>query len=242
MNIFDFFKKIRGGNSVVTESLVLPSTLANIPTDRGRLDDEKIAKLEKIKEEFLKILSQKKYFSSHDLTSKYFNEDMLMNISLFGKLVIDHDDVYNPDIVTSLEKAELYIHQVVNPRKIELYINAINEMYMDTYLRLIALKEIYEEYGEELSKNKREAIINEIANLTNNYVIFESNFYAAAKEAETYKKEYSIVEYKESETVTREYHNRVIKMAKLLIPDVLAKIENKKLAIYDEIAYIEREL
>ena len=253
MGIRDILNKLRGNKS---GGLVLPANLESIPM-RDQLDENKIRQLDIIKKEFENILSQKdkNYFYSYNLTDKQNNDDMRMNFSLFGKLVIDHDGIYNLKTMEHYEKENLYVHNLINPIKIKLYIDEMEELYVSTHLRLIALKEIYDELEKKerksLSRSKKEALVNEIYNLTTSYVIFKNNVYSALVEVETYKKELAdnisddgdmriFVEHHDD--TLSDYKKKVAGYAKWLIPDKLKEIEKKNLSVLDEIAHIEREL
>ncbi|MBQ6282575.1 MAG: hypothetical protein IJK66_03440 [Bacilli bacterium] len=224
------------------QGLALPTDLVSVPM-RDSLDNSKIKELDEYKNSYLKILLQKKHFTSHDISSKDFSQEMAMNFELFGRLVINHDSNYNLDTMPNYEKNELLIKQRVNPIKIQLYIDRMGEMWDETHLQLIALREIYSELGKKLTKDKKEAILNEIYNLTTKYIIFKSNVYAALAEVETYKKEIT------NDSASNEidnlvmYHHNVSYYALYFIPDIALEIaKNREYTILDKIAILEREL
>ena len=224
------------------QGLALPTDLVSVPM-RDSLDNSKIKELDEYKNSYLKILLQKKHFTSHDISSKDFSQEMAMNFELFGRLVINHDSNYNLDTMPNYEKNELLIKQRVNPIKIQLYIDRMGEMWDETHLQLIALREIYGELGKKLTKDKKEAILNEIYNLTTKYIIFKSNVYAALAEVETYKKEIT------NDSASNEidnlvmYHHNVSYYALYFIPDIALEIaKNREYTILDKIAILEREL
>ena len=244
MNIKELIKKLfKYGTK--NYGLALPTDLVSVPM-RDSLDDDKIKELDEYKDNYLEILSQKKHFTSRDISSQDFNQEMIMNFELFGRLVINHDNNYNLDTMADYEKKELWLKQMINPRKIKLYIDKMEAMYNETHLRLVALKEIYSEIGKKLTKDKQNAILNEIYNLTSNYIIFKNNVYAALKEVETYKKEINNLEYKieyEEEDVylLSQYGFKLYNYASMLIPDRFNEIEKKNNDDID-IACIEREM
>ena len=108
--------------------LALPTDLVSVPT-RDSLDDNKIKTLDEYKDNYLEILSQKKHFTSRDIESVDFNQEMIMNFELFGRLVINHDSDYNLSTMADYERNELLLRQKVIPRKIKLYIDKMESMF-----------------------------------------------------------------------------------------------------------------
>lgn len=225
--------------------LALPTDLVSVPT-RDSLDDNKIKTLDEYKDNYLEILSQKKHFTSRDIESVDFNQEMIMNFELFGRLVINHDSDYNLSTMADYERNELLLRQKVIPRKIKLYIDKMESMFNETHLRLIALKEIYSEIGKKLSKDKQNAILNDIYNLTSKYIIFKNNVYAALKEVETYKAEILTSSIIKNETIENDVLNMhesdLTSFASYFIPKTLDTINKSNLDAFDKMAYLEREL
>ena len=244
MNLKELIKKIFKSETK-NYGLALPTDLVSVPM-RDCLDDDKIKELDEYKDNYLEILAQKKHFTSHNISSKDFSQEMLMNFELFGRLVINHDNNYNLDTMKDYEKDELWLKQRINPIKIKLYIDKMEAMYNETHLRLVALKEIYSESGKKLSKDKQSAILNEIYNLTSNFIIFKNNIYAALKEVETYKKEFSYgqntPDITDQEYVLNRHELDLTYYVSILIPDKLYALKNINLDVIDKIAYLEREL
>lgn len=244
MNIKELINKLFKSETK-NYGLALPTDLVSVPM-RDSLDDKKIKKLEEYKSDYLEILAQKKHFTSHDICSRDFNQEMLMNFELFGRLIANHDDIYNLDTMADYEKKELSLKQMINPRKIELYIDKMNAMFNETHLRLVALKEIYSEIGKKLSSDKQNAILNEIYNLTSKYIIFKNNVYAALKEIETYKTEITTGSIIKNETIENDVLNMhesdLTSFASYFIPKTYNTIEKSDLDAFDKMAYLEREL
>ena len=225
--------------------LALPTDLVSVPM-RNSLDDDKIKELDEYKDNYLKLLEVKKHFTSHDIEAADFNDEMLMNFELFGRLVVNHDSDYNLSAMTDYERNALSLKQKVIPRKIKLYIDKMESMFNETHLRLIALKEIYSESGKKLSKDKQNAILNEIYNLTSKYIIFKNNVYAALKEVETYKAEILTSSITKNETIENDVlnmHERdLTSFASYFIPKTYNTIEKSDLDTFDKMAYLEKEL
>lgn len=268
MNLMEFIKSLFKSNN--NDSLIKLEDVEPIPSRETIKNPQKIALLDTIKKRYLEKIniSKNTTITSRDLDSKNFKEEMLMNFELFGRLVINHDVVYNFDTMAEYEKEQIFINQIINPRKIKLYIDKMDEIYSELYLRRIALNEIYREFGKRLSKNKKNAILNEIYNLTSNYIVAKSNYFAALTEVETYKKEINNLEtlkyhfgtIKISDIV-RGHNKKLMYYAGLLIPDILNnskyfellnQIENANNEMklranfnanhYEAMASIEREL
>ena len=91
MNIRNLFNKKK---KVKNTELVLPSNLASIPM-RDKISLDKIDELNKYKEEYRELLISNKHLFGHDITRNYFNDEMVLNFNLFGKLVINHDEIFN---------------------------------------------------------------------------------------------------------------------------------------------------
>jgi len=244
MNIKELFNKLfKSGTK--NYGLALPTDLVSVPM-RDRLDDEKIKELEEYKANYFRLLEQKKHFTSRDIEAADFNQEMLMNFELFGRLVINHDNNYNLDTMKDYEKEELWIKQRVTPQKIKLYVGKMEAMFNETHLRLVALKEIYSESGKRLSKDKQNAILNEIYNLTSSYIVFKNNIYAALTEVESYKKELSYNQNApdviDQEKVLSKHLLYLSYYAGILIPNKLYELKKTNFDEIEEIAYLEREL
>ena len=121
MTIKDIFYKLFGARST---SLVSVASLESIPM-RNALNDENIARLDNYKKKYMTILKQNEHITSHKLASRSYNDEVLMNFTLFGKLIMSHNDVYNLDTINDYEKKKLFVSQSITPRKISLYIKAI---------------------------------------------------------------------------------------------------------------------
>ena len=216
--------------------------MAYIP-NRNELNSELVKSLDEYKEKYKEILLQDKYITSHDISSKDYSDDMIMNFYLFNRLIINQDEVYNLDTMEEYKRNELYLKYKINPYKILLYIDKMEEIYNETLLRLIALKEIVNEL--ELDKNKIDAIKNEIDTLTTHYIIFKNNLYAALMEINNLKNSvnYQFDKYDEhtSHEMISDYENELLEYVRILIPDKLDE-EELKLPIMNRLAYLESEL
>ena len=93
---------------------------------------------------------------------------MKMYIDLFFNTF---DDEYEFKDITNEEKFDYLIKY----SKIQIYFNKIIDLEKDVRLKLVALKELYSNVRIVISKNRRNSILNEINNLTNTLVVFESS-------------------------------------------------------------------
>lgn len=210
--------------------------------------EELLELLEQYKDNYIETLTQRKYFISQDLSSTDYREDMLMNFNILGMLALQRIDNYNFDVMEESEKERLWLYFNTMPKKLELYKTAIDKMYEETHLKLIALMEIYQEFGKKLSKNKLDAILEELYNLKVSYFIFKSNSFSSAREIENYKKDANyhnhLENYSEAkrQLLIEQRKKELYELASVVIPQVLQTIVDMNLGDLKEIATIEREL
>ena len=217
--------------------------MAYIPT-RNELNNELAESLDEYKDNYKEVLLQDKYITSHDISSKDYSDDMIMNFYLFNRLIVNQDEVYNLDTVEEYKRNELFLKYKINPYKILLYVDKMEEIYNETLLRLIALKEIVNEL--ELDKNKIDAIKNEIDTLTTHYIIFKNNLYASLMEINHLKNNvnHQFDRYNEysSNLLVKAYYNRIKKYYEVLMPDKFKEIDKEELPLINKLANLELEL
>ena len=217
--------------------------MAYIPT-RDELNSELVKLLDQYKENYKEVLLQDKYITSYDISSKDYSDDMIMNFYLFNRLIINQDEVYNLDTMEEYKRNELFLKYKINPYKILLYMDKMEEIYNETLLRLIALKEIVNEL--ELDKNKIDAIKNEIDTLTTHYIIFKNNLYASLMEINNLKnninRQFDRYNEYSSNLLVKAYYNRLKKYYKDLMLDKFEEIDKLDLPLINKLANLEREL
>ena len=244
----------------ISVGLPLPVDLETIPgreifeempeeTPEERQKREELLKLlEQYKDNYMETLTQKKYFISQDLSSTDYREDMLMNFNILGMLALQRIDNYNFDVMEESEKEKLWLYFNTMPKKLELYKTIIDKMYKETHLKLIALMEIYQEFGEKLSKNKLDAILEELYNLKVSYFIFKRNSLSSAREIENYKKDANYHNYLENyseakrQLLIEQRKKELYELASVVMPQVFQAIVDMNLDDLKVIATIEREL
>lgn len=126
-------------------------------------EQDKLDLIDKYKEEYLKLLSSAKISHSKDLSDN-LQDEMIMNVDLILKLVVNHSD----DIFSEIKKSKS--DNEIDMYKLRLYLNRIEEMEKDNIARLIALKEL--EKGKRVPNKSKNALKEKINSLISNLVIF----------------------------------------------------------------------
>ena len=152
-----FFKEEQVGIINIGDLIQIPGR------DYFRNEKDKLNLIDRYKDEYLSILSQKRFLSSKDLSFDYLQDEMIMNVDLVLEIVGKHNDLYD-----EIKKSKL--DNTIDTIKLKLYLNRIEEMEKDTIARLIALKEL--EKGRRVPFLNRNALKEEINILTTNLVIF----------------------------------------------------------------------
>ena len=160
MNIINRFKKWFFNEENI--GIINIGDLLKIPGREYYKDDlEKLNQIDIYKEEYYKILSKRKLISSKELSFDNLEKEFLMNIQLILNFYLNNDIIneqneleskmiyHNPHEYIYIN---YYIDKKINLIKLQLYLNDINNMEIETIEKLIAL--------EELSKGKRVALIN----------------------------------------------------------------------------------
>lgn len=240
MNIIDFIKDLFNSKNVDTYNIINISDIVQIPK-RDKLSKKQVILLDKYKCEYLKILSNKKVFSSKDLTIGNFNKDIDMNINLLLNICIN-----NKENNSFGEKSkENNIDLMIKILKLKLCQNSLNDMETEIITRIIALKEIYKEKKYIFSFNKRNSIASEINNLTNTIVIYLNQKNAIQIEVDAYLD--SIETLSSSNTISKgdedkyliDRKNELLEMISIVISNV-PSITGGNIKL--EIAQLERIL
>ena len=145
MNIVDRFRKWFFQEENV--GIINIGDIIQIPgRDYYKDDPNKLAQIDAYKEEYYKILSQKKLISSKQISFDNLEKEFLMHVELVLNLYLNREQVITPST------KEDYIKEKINMIKLQLYFNEIYNMENETIEKLIAL--------EELLKGKRIPIVN----------------------------------------------------------------------------------
>lgn len=196
-------------------------------------DSSKIEMLDSYKSIYSKILSSKRLITSVDLELENYYEDIKMYIELLFNLISDDQ------IETDFSKVNYYndgtkkIEYMSKMSKLKSYLYNIENIRIQTTLRIVALKEILEERFF-LSPLKKNSIKEEINNLECSLSIIENQRYAIAIEVNRYLTEYGMLG--EEEFVTSEVDQMIIEekcqelrsTLALFCPDTLRKLEVRK--------------
>jgi len=240
MNIIDFIKGLFKSKTIDTYNIISINDIVQIPK-RDKLSKEQVILLDKYKQEYSKILSNKKVFSSKDLTIGSFNEDIDINIHLLLNICINDKEKNS----FGVQRKENNIDLMIKILKLKLCQNSLSNMETEIITRIISLKEIYKEKKYLISFNKRNSIDSEINNLTNTIVIYLNQKNAIQIEIDAYLD--SIETLSSSNTISKsdedkyliDRKNELLEMISIVMDEVPSIIEgNIKL----EIAQLERIL
>ncbi len=168
MGVFSFLKNLFKNNSNI-EGLILASSQIKIPNREDYKNNQEMLELiDKYKNNYKDLLYSNKFFSSVDLNSKELFDDVKMYIDIYFNMNLSTNEFI--ENITIEEKLDYQIKS----KKLKLYFNKIIDLEKETRLRLVALIELYTDIKVIMSKNKRNAISNEINNLTNILVAYEN--------------------------------------------------------------------
>lgn len=221
MNLFNIFKKNNKSQTIASfnELIVIPK--------RNQIDENNYIELDKIKQNYIQIISQNKYLTSDSLSDKNIEKDIKKNIDLILNIC------YKNDYINSLEKK-------INIIKLKMYLDDINMTKNKILLEIISLNEILKE-KVFLSKNKKESIKNQINILTNTYIILLTQIKAINNEVNNYINEYSI-----NENISNKDIDDLLlyekKTSKDFIPNITKKIMSYNVNKLVKIALFEKYL
>ena len=238
MNIKALIVRLFKSNNRKSQDIINLSGVIQIPNRKYFKDDiARLALLDKYKEEYLKILKEKRTILSNDLHSNNLEDDISVNIALLLNLCLKEKD--NPS-TSQINEIDLEIDII----KLRLYLNEINHLEEEVLLKLIALKEISKELKLIVSPNKRNAIGNEINNLTNTLIILMSQKRAIEIETSAYLKDIETHSFlnKTSEDIKQSLFQKkqqsILELALIFIPE---QIHNEIYTVID-LANLERKL
>ncbi len=241
MALGEFLKKIFANSNKKVQDIININELIQLP-NRDSLSDEEIKLLDDYKDEYLKILSSKRYLTSKDLEVYNYKEQIYMNIYLLLNIYLsDREELINGK--TSKSKVDM-MKQILKLKFCQYNINKIEK---ETLFRVIALKEIYQERKFLLLPNKKNSLMNEINKLTSVLITYMSQKHAISIEIDAYLKDISALVLvdkitNEDEMIIDREKRELIKMFELINSDKLKEIKDLKLSSLLELAYMEREL
>lgn len=233
MNIFNRFKK---GSS---QGIIPINHKIPLPTRESFIDNQKMLDLIDIyKNEYKKLLSQFKYFTSLDINSKDLNKNMSTNIELLLNIFMTSDEVRQ---YTLKDKIDF----LINIRKLDLYKIAIYKLEAEVTARLIALNEIYNERKTYISDNKRNALANEINNLFDALLPFLNNKFAIELEKNNYLTNAiymteNINDPTEEDRLIAKKRTMLLNISHILFPESKIEIRENKENVLMDIAQVEK--
>jgi len=233
MNFIEFMKKIFKTKENNINNLINISDSFIMPTRQVFKDNkEMLEQIDSYKEEYKKILSEKKLLFSMDLTNN-INEDIRMYSELITNIFIKEEKIE--------EKIETKIKLFYKVNKLNLYKQEINRLYLECTARLISLLEIFNERKLFMPKYKKEAILFAINNLTNAILVFEAQRNAIEIEKENYLNNYTMIDINNYvyEIKRKEFIKNKIRLLNMILRVINKKVEGDDLI--DILSY-EREL
>lgn len=201
--------------------------LINIPSRKDITDINKIRIIDKYKSDYKKILSTSRTITSKDLDSDSIHYNLKMNIDLLLNTLYNHENLFNE------------FDLKLNYLKLGIYYNETLKIEDEVILRINALKELLRE-KVFITKNKKDALKNEITNLEIVFNIICSNKIAIQKEKESFFKKYENIlkENINKENNIKEKLKKINSFASII--DKSFNINNYKSIV--DIAFLEREL
>lgn len=228
MNLLNFFKNLfkqPNFNEIIPIEQIIP-----LPIRESFFENSYMLKLiDTYKDEYKKILTKFKYFTSLDINSRYLHEKINTNIELLINIFMTDEEI---KAITLKDK----IDYLINIQKIDFYLNTILELEQEVTARLVALNEIYLERKMFLSFSKKNAIINEINNLYFSFVLFYNKRMAIELEKKRYLELIDVPNLDlneeqngEAEKIIKQKRSILLKMVKEVFPEENIKInENIK--------------
>lgn len=223
MNLITRIKNIFKKNRVTSTSLSSISDLISLPT-RVQLSDhpEYLTSIENYKKEYSRILASKRSIVSSELTPDNLRNDMNMYIELILNLI---ESKANPISFEPTEEKEGQekLDLTCKMTKLKAYFYNIKSLEIETTLRLVALTEILHE-KIFLSPIKKNALREEINNLSSALLTFLNQRTAIAAEIEAYLKEYSLLNNEEF-TITNDSEKKLVNRRIQSLLEMLKNLE-----------------
>ena len=180
--------------------------------------------IDKHKDSYLEVLSNKKIVTTLELDSNKLKKDIAMSVDL-----ILHN-IFTEQNISSLSNEELLIQKY----KLNLYYNELNNIHTELITRLIALKELYDK--RKVPRRNRMCLMEELNQLSNFLVIFLNQQVSIIKELKTFQTLLNISS-KDIDSFLLDYrYNKLLFIAS----EIINKDElDKYSCIEEKIAYIE---
>lgn len=238
MNILELLKNLFKKNTthIDTCSLIDIKNLIQIPK-RNKYKQNKtlLDKIDEFKKEYKSILTQDKTVTSIDLHSKKLQDELNKFLNILNENYFSIGGYTGLDILDE----ETLLSYKTNLLKLGIYKDKIKELQKEIELRLIALNELSIRIKLSRSKNK-DALNEEITNLSYAYYIYENEYMAIEKAIESFKH----IVLTNTSKITQDYDKykearlkRMSSYLKDILPDIYKKLkdvdEEAKLALYE---------
>lgn len=189
MNLIELLKKRFHKNKVTTTSISSISDLITLPT-RNQLSDhpEYVQDIDNFKRMYLNILSAKRTIVSSELTPTNLRNKMNMYVELILNL-IESDEQAISFAPNNKEAGYEKLEITCKMAKLKTYFYQIMRLEIETTLRLVALTELLSE-KVFFSSRKKNAIREEINNLSSSLLAFQNQKQAIEMEISAYIKDY----------------------------------------------------
>lgn len=239
MKLKKIIEKLFSKKQVLSTSIASLRDCIVLPTRQDiENNQEYITQLEAFKLEYSQILSRKKSITSCDLEAEPYLDNINMYITLLMNLIGEEDKSLPFDNASYYHNGTRKIEYTCKIGKLKFYLLNIKKIETTIILRLIALQELLvEKYL--LFPTKKNAIKEEINNLSGSLCIIQNQKYAIKIEIENYLKEYESLNKEEfvnqeiDDALIKEKYQERLAMINLLSPDKLDQINQKTQTIAD---------
>ena len=227
MNILELLKKLFKKNTVHVDtcSLIDIKNLIQIPKrNKYRQDKSMLDTIDDLKKEYRSILIQDKTVTSIDLHSKKLQDELNKFLNILNENYFSIGGYTGLDILDE----EIILSYKTNLLKLGIYKDKIKELQKEIELRLIALNELSIRIKLSRSKNK-DALNEEITNLSYAYYIYENEYMAIEKAIESFKH----IVLTNTSKITQDYdkykgarQKRMSSYLKEILPDIYTELKD----------------
>ena len=237
MSIFDKFRSLLK-KEVSSHEIISFNQLVSIPSrEYFRESQEILIQIDTFKDEYKKLLSQFKYLTSLDINSKNLTNSINTNTELLLNIFMTSDEVKRYTVDDKIK-------YLININKLDLYGNAIYNLEIEVIARLIALNELFNERMTFISRNKRNALINEMNNLSGTMLLISNKKSAIELEKKRYLESAIYMVQKvdmldeEKELVSKK-RTFLLNLVRILFPESKFQIRENSEHIFIYMAYLE---
>lgn len=237
MSIFDKFRSLLK-KEVSSHEIISFNQLVSIPSrEYFRENKEILIQIDTFKDEYKKLLSQFKYLTSFDFNSKILTNNINTNTELLLNIFMTFDEVKHYPVNDKIK-------YLINIKKLDLYGNAISNLEIEVIARLIALNELFNERMTFISRNKRNALVNEMNNLSGTMLLISNKKLAIELEKKRYLETAfymvkNIVKFDEEKELVSKKRTFLLNLVSILFPESNFQIRENSEHIFIDMAYLE---